>query len=526
MATATFKISASAEEVVKETRKATDAITEQAKELAKVAEHERMLDRLQRQVRRDSTTAQEKYNQRIRDLQTLLQNARIDQDTFNRSAAQARERLTEATLAQDRFASSSAMGRIEALGAGFLTFAGVVATARDALRFFNEEKERALEGKKEDAAGLGQLAQVAVSGVGGREDVAQMRQEARKLFAEGASETLGEAALLRFSIRSAGVDDAMDLISRMKQSRLVNDVGSLIEGAAALRQAMTEAETGDLTAIVSKGFGVSGYTPATVEALLAGAATPGAAASALGLRDEEVLAAVSLVSAITKDARTAGTQVDALLKGIEKKGQVTGDSLVDIMEQVADKVARGTDLRELVGEDLAVAGYRNLRNNFGKFVQAIADADAGQASKSAIERMELALADPSVATELARQRQQNQAKLSLEDLGNRVAIEQALYENVSTFERQIGTPGIVRYLSAAVRSLGRSLPTPPLPSEQAFEQSLAELETRAQYYSGTGNEEAAATLRERQEHLRVLREIAKNTKKDPPPPVVPRPESN
>ena len=377
------------------------------------------LERFARKTNQINKAPAQRYREEMEKLNRALKAGLINQETYNRAV----DRLGR----KHRSALGGAVGRVAALGTQFLGLTAIVGGVTRGISEMRNEIDRLGEQQAQDAPGLGELAQLAET----PEDFRRMVAEAKKTRARGGAKSLGEAGELQFALESAGIASYRADVADLQATGTVRDATSLVNAAAALEAALGTAETGTFRDIVSKGFGASKVSPARMEEIVQAAALSGSQGKALGLQDEELLAAVASISKVTGSAGTAGTQVESLLKQIEKFGIAGGylDSGKSLQEQVASikqLVDDGTDIRDVLGDRqegikafrqlseaegsaLYQEAFRNVVNAertdaFGRKVrlsQSIPELSAFQAKEQAQARAELAGSETATYEQLA-----------------------------------------------------------------------------------------------------------------------------
>ena len=259
---------------------------------------------------------------------------------------------------------TAAVSNLARYAAGMYGITAALGTVKQLFTDVRQEADRLGERQRQSKFGMGSLAQLAESDAQMRAMVAQ----AKKTFAEGATETLDEAGAVQFTLESAGLGEYRRGVSRMLASGVVKDAKKLVDASAGLQTAFSEAETGRFEDIVSKGYGASKGAPASIDEILQAAGVAGSAAAALGLSDEELLAAIPTVAKV-EGPETAGTQVKQLLAAIEKKaipqGYLTGrETLPEMIATLQQKVEEGGNIRSMLGDEIrAIAGFRTLAKN-------------------------------------------------------------------------------------------------------------------------------------------------------------------
>lgn len=365
----------SMDKAIRKNQEQTDSLEKMAKTSKKgmsdaekaTAAAAREMDRFAKATKDINRTPLERYADQMLRLNQALKAGKIDQETFNRAVAKSKQEFQQAGSEGKQAFGGNALSNL----ATFATRLGGIATAVMAVKgAFSEaraEAEALGQMQSEQAPTLGMLAQVADT----PEDLKRLQDEAKKTFAEGGAKTLGEAAALQFSLESGGVGNLRGDFSRMQASGLVPNASLMAESAIKMTAGMGAAETGDFRSVISKAFGAGKLGLGSAEELLSAAAGTSAQASRLGLKDEELLAAISTASAVV-GSQEAGTQIEALLKGIEVEGigggfLQAGKSLQEQVAAIAELEKQGVDIREMLGgRQEAVKGFGILSSAQGQ----------------------------------------------------------------------------------------------------------------------------------------------------------------
>lgn len=493
------KLIKQADQAIEKYKKLAAEAKTSGKELSKSAtDAAKEMDRFAKATKDVNRTPLEKYADTMRRLDQALQRGKIDQETFNRAVARAKTEFDQAGAAGNRaFGPGAASGL-----SNYLARLGSIAAAAAAVKRVLDDVRQEAEGLGEkqglEAPSLGMLAQVADT----PEDLARLEAEAKKTFAEGGARTIPEAAKLQFALESGNVGAMRAEFSRLQASGLVPDAAMMAEAAIKLTAGMGEQETGDFRTVVSKVFGGAKLGLGSAEELLQSTASVSAQASRLGLTDEEVMAAVSTVSAVEGPAEAA-TQIQALLKGIEVEG-IGGGFLTPgktLREQVAalkQLEAGGVDIREMLGgRQEAVKGYGQLGSQRG-----MASVEANLANIAAAERedwfgkkVEMAQGIPVNAAALLARQRKNRAELAQEEVGIYENLADAVAADQKEFKRQQYGGGFLGDIAAAGEGIGMGIHRWAAGNRQFIESGLnagVSEETRA----AAQQIEAARELRE------------------------------
>lgn len=414
------------------------------------------LERFAAKTNKINRTPAQKYREEVEHLNQALKAGLINQETYNRAVARAGQ-------AHNASFGASAVARLSSIAAVALYVKRVWDGITGSIQRANEEIAKIAERQKESAGGLGELSQLAET----PEELRRMVADAKKTFAEGGAVSLDEAGKLQFALESAGISKYRKDVSQLQGSGTVRDATSLVNAAAALEAALGTKETGSFRDIVSKGFGASKISPAHMEDIVQAAAKSGSQGKALGIGDEELLASVAAISKVVGNADEAGTEVESLLKQIEKFGIAGGylEGGKTLQEQVAaiDKLVKeGTDVREILGDrQEGIKAFRTLagEEGTGLFNQAMKNIAEAERTDAFGVKVNLARqADPTLAAEQLRKRTAARSELSGEQKGTFKTVADALVEDLVADLREKGkgefTIQQVRYLFERRRGHG------------------------------------------------------------------------
>lgn len=318
------------------------------------------LERFAAKTNKINKAPAQRYKEEVQKLNQALKAGLITQTTYNRAVQR---------LGRSHTSTFGAAGtQVASLVGGYFSLASAAGAVSSALSDIRNELDQLGEQQKQDAPALGQLQQL----TNDPKEVRRMVLDAKRTFAEGGASSIDQAAQLQFALESAGVGRFRKDVSALQANAIVLDAKELVDSAAALQTSMGEKETGSFREIVSKAFGASRIAPAYVDQILAAAASSGSQAKALGMSDEEVLAATAAIAKIEKGAQPARTQVESLLKQIEKFGIGEGylESGKPLMEQIAtikELEAGGTNIRDILGDrQEGIKAYRSLASTDAK----------------------------------------------------------------------------------------------------------------------------------------------------------------
>jgi hypothetical protein len=329
----------------------------------RVGREERELNRARAQVLQQIMTPQERYNQKIAELDRLLGRNKLSQDQYNRAVSQAKGELDKAGESGEKAWGAKQIGNLKNYVVGITSATTAIAIVRGGLQEIIRMGEEAAAKARGAITEVGQLRQVATS----QEDFEHLVGQTRAMQGMGLEES--RAAQIVFAGRSAGMtDEETALLGQMEGTGFVGDTASMARNVKALQQAMGTEETGGFRDIVGKSLAASGGAPAAAEQILQASATAAGALGTLKMSDEELLAAVAQVSNVS-GADQAGTQIRSLLFALGEasaKGEVDLTGADGLMGMVGTVEGMGLDdagLQKLLGREEAITAYRLLSRN-------------------------------------------------------------------------------------------------------------------------------------------------------------------
>jgi len=266
------------------------------------------------------------------------------------------------------------------------------------------------------------------------------------------------------------------------ETALVKDPALMAMSARTLQANLGEKQTGSLRSIVSKAFAGSQYAPTSAEDLLAAASRGAQGAKALGLRDEELLAATGITATTSgafsrqEKAAVGGTQVASLLKSLQKisAGKTGGGdefSEQSIDEVIAGKGGKGVkgiqfhdrsllgmvqsidalhldnaQLIKLFGRQEALQAYRSILANQEQYSTARGGIQRAGREDLVGRHLAMAMTEPSVAAagEARRAKAAHESEQEAKQIWNNYA--DAAEADLSLGLAERGTPSFVRWM--------------------------------------------------------------------------------
>jgi len=365
--------------------------------------------------------------------QTTLQNG-LKNTGMQAGAAGAKMR-SAGTAGRTAF-GAGAVAQIRSYAASFL---GIGAAITQVIGLFNDMREARQEATQQwgqAEGGMSELAQLAKT----PEAFQALTARARKVYGAGGGDSLESAAKLVFQLESAGASEFEDLFTQLSSKRLVTDPAVMAKAAATLQTTMGKGETGTMRALASKAFGASLYSPATADALLEAAARSGSSAAAMGITDEEVLAATAVVATGKGGAEMGGTYLAQLMRTLRQKGIFKGQDLATTLGQV-ERITGGMseeDAKEWFGRAQGREAFDILRTNMPRYGKAFAEVQAAQQEDRVAAQLKLSESDPTIYASQRARIAKAQEELSKETLGQMGNLADTVLDEFATQARREG----------------------------------------------------------------------------------------
>lgn len=391
---------------------------------AAIAEQQRTAERLLKERRAAAEEAMKPNKDALRAIQEWEAAQKKAHDAAQREAEQTASKMADVGEVTQRSAEKgeAGLGRMAtALKTGVAAAATVAIGAIAELSNAAEEAARKVEQSAQAVGQLGQLGSLSAN-----------RKEAEAFLAAGGAENLGQAASIVGAGKSAGLTkEDMGIVLQLQQARLVEDIGQTIKGTVAIQNAMGRQEAGSFAQLLAKGVAAQnaeGVT-ANMEQLIQASAGAGVFGQQQGLRDEEVLAAVTRVSQVTRTADTAGERVSAFLRATSTKDELRGKSLQDTLGAIRGMNLAPADLQKYLGSSEAMQAFGILSSDPGKLSAITTSIDKANTQASEIIGRQVAdnLADPTLSADLARRTAVGSQEVASQQSGrDRMAVDSIL----------------------------------------------------------------------------------------------------
>lgn len=422
-------------------QKITRAVGDQEKALGKVGSKSREVAKEQealaakgKAVFEATRTPMERQAAKLAQINELYKKGAIDVGTYSRAYQQVHGTVSKTgdALSKTGGMGQKAMDSIGGAAMGLLgTFTSITAAIGIATKAMTDMQAKAAEaGQQQQASrmGLGQLAQVA----GSEAEMQALMGRAEGVYLQGGAGSMDEAARMVFAAKAMGAEDQLGLIGELKATGMVQDPTQLIGAIDTITDQMGAADTGDLRTMIAKGLGAQKTSETSLEELMTATGAAGMQARGLGIKDEEVMAAVAVAANVSKSAEKGGKKVGQFFESLTKLQETDsggmfpqfdfkGKSLEAIMTELKTAAPDDAAMRELLGE--GYAGYAALAVQPGKYDAAMNAIEAAPVKDFADtdeldRRLQLYLASP----ELRAARRAQQAKATEELSRKRLGI--------------------------------------------------------------------------------------------------------
>ncbi len=308
------------------------------------------------------------------------------------------EKLAEKSKTKFRDSMSSDVGAwITKLG-GVL---GVLSSIESGLNAITDAQKRAQETLSEQGRSFGALAQLAGGNTG---QLQNLMGQARATYAEGGATSISQASQMIFRLQSAGLTSESDrrLASRIQGVGLIADAGAFLESAKKVQTAAGVGEAGSIQDILSKALVAGKYGIGDVSQIMESTVRGAPLLRGLGMSDEDLTAAVTLLSQTTRSPEMAGTNVASLLRSLTESGQFQGLGIAGSVQKISQLAPTPQAAMKLLGREEAYQAYRNIADNMGAFAQIRGEVDAAQRDNLLNRVILSAETDPTIAMERER----------------------------------------------------------------------------------------------------------------------------
>lgn len=235
-----------------------------------------------------------------------------------------------------------------------------LALIRSAIMQNIELQERMAQMGKETRFSFGSFRQLANT----QAEYDALVAQAEALYKSGATTTLDQAGRAVFEIASAGMADkeSFALLTKLGKKGVVEDISTLAGAARTILASVGPKEAGNLRQILAKSFAAGVVGKGSVEQIMQATASTGSMGRFLGISDEELFAAIALLSTSTGEPMTGATALESFLISTAEKPEFEGMNLLQRIKHVQQKKLTAGQLKEFLGRKEAVRGFAELEN--------------------------------------------------------------------------------------------------------------------------------------------------------------------
>jgi len=303
-----------------------------------------------------------------------------------------------------------------------------------AWREADQARDMAAQKIRESEISLASLTQLAM---GDKAKLADLLGGAKQIYMGGGARTLAEAGRTMFALESAGVGGERDLFTRL--FGIVEQPDVMARAATTMLTAMGPEETGGLRAIMSKGFAASHFAPASAEQMLEATSRSGDVGRMLGMRDESLLAATSLLSQASGTAELGGTQLASYLSALVKEGGYEGMSLAESVRKIQGMGLSNADLVKFLGRKEAVRGYSTMALNLPELERRTGAITAAQKGDLLGELIASREAQPMLAATLLERQAKAREEVGSTEMGTKRILTDAMLADLMARQRAQGS---------------------------------------------------------------------------------------
>jgi hypothetical protein len=439
------------------------SVAAEKREMDKAARMRRVMDEDARQAKRiadQQRSAEDRlYDAEVR-LIGLKQRGMINERQYAREQKRLQDEYqkelgeTAGKLGEVGESSASAfdVGRVAKWAASLAGPSALLAKTLSVMREMRQEQEALANKAAGESYDAGSLMQLAGADPAKAKELLGMADET---FGEGFVRDRSEAYKLAYEIGSAGLEKDRKFLSRLST---IDDSAGMARSYGRMRAAFSGGDNiGSVEQLISKGIAAAGpATGVSPSQAIEAAVSASVPAQAFALKDEEVLAAVSMVSQ-KMSASEAGTAVGELLTQLQKGGyadRLKGKGLPAVIDQITSMNLDAEGLVRELGSKPAAQAYETLRNKsaFNARLQMVSGAqDTGLAEKS----IDNALDQERIGAAVARRSGEATNVLSQDKYANARSLAEGEADRRSGGMRNAGAWGINNWLAGATDSTWR-----------------------------------------------------------------------
>lgn len=367
------------QQVLNDLQKQKKATEEQLALNKKLVDEDKKRENQAKRLLREQESGQERVNRKLKEADELLKKGNLTTEEHARVTERLRGKLDQTFGQQLRTQLQQTLTQYVGIQAAV---SGVTKVVNELTAAYERQRQSAI-GATGDFRELGQL-----------EGGAALREEALRFRAAGGALSKDEAARAIFALASSPFDEeTKSLFKRLGEEGIIKDIPSAVEAAGGLRISFGEQETGTGRDILRKAIVAAGPGRSSVQELIQGVAEAGGAAAEFGLSDEELFAAVDIVSR-TYGVRRGSTYVRSLLQQLNLNPRFQGLSLSQAIGEVSALGTTPQELQKIIPNIEGQSAFFNLRRNLALYGQALENIGAAQTQPVVEERIRQQQQDP------------------------------------------------------------------------------------------------------------------------------------
>lgn len=327
-------------------------------ELDKGTKSAKALERAAADIVRKNEGPQDRYNRKIKELAQHMNAGRLTTDEAAAAAARYRRELEGAM-------SGRGLEAVKEHIKTFASLAGGIGLVSKALQQIELDAQKAADAIFGSIGSAGQLQQLPnyVGNLGFARSLIT-----RGIVPAGQQEVAND---ITFNLSSAGFSpDEMAYLANVGEKKLVKPSG-LADFGGALRKYQNivgRADAGDLPLIGNKLMIAAEVAQSDMVPVATAATQFMSGAKALGIPDEQSLAAYLAVEGQSPNAEIAATRLKSFYAQVDKKGLNQG-SQAATLDFIQKEIDSGKSAYEVLGEENAVTGFRNIQQQRAFMIQ-------------------------------------------------------------------------------------------------------------------------------------------------------------
>lgn len=356
-------------------------------ETKKLTKEQQALAREAKKAFEDARSPQERYRQKMEQLNRLVKKGTIDQRHYQAAVAKTNREYRAAGQAGQRAFGPQALGQLKSMALGYVGVSQGISAVVGLLRQEKQLRDEIADQQVTSAASIGKLAQL-------KRPLPELKQGAFELGRAGGARDLREAGNIMFEIESANLFGQQKQLAQLYDIAGEGEMARVIGSMGKIRAGFQGGDpTGNVMQLMSKGLAAAGpVTGVGVADILQATGKVAGTAKQQDLTDEEAMAAISVMSQVYSPDE-AKTAVERMLQNIAiKRPELKGKSFAETLSTIqAEKLS--------AKESSKLFGVRGLRAT-----QRLAEGGGVKMFTSRLQAIEQAQRDLSVMAEIQETR--------------------------------------------------------------------------------------------------------------------------